>query len=408
MLVKKAYKYRFYPTSTQIDQLAKTFGCARFIYNWGLRTRTDAFYQNQERLYYKDLALRLTVIKKDQPTEWLNEVSNVVLQQSLRHLDTGFSNFFAGRAKYPTYKKKTGWQSASYMQNGFSLRAGQIKLAKQDEPLNIRWSRPLPEGVIPSSVSVSKSPAGRYYISMLVEESAQPLPVTSNMVGLDMGLTDVIITSNGMKTGNPRHLAQKQKKLQRYQRIMTRKLETAKVKAGISKGAPIPKGKKIVKSKNFEKAAQKVARQHEKISDTRRDFQHKLTTALVNNNQVIAVEDLNVKGMVKNPKLAKSISDVGWSEITRQLEYKAHWNGRQFIQISQWFPSSKRCSCCGYAMDKLPLQIRHWACPSCGVRHDRDINAAKNILSAGCAMLSGAGKLRDRESKKTTGGQPGS
>lgn len=405
MLVKKAYKYRFYPTQIQIDQLARTFGCARFIYNWGLKVRTDAFYQNQERLYYKDLALRLTAIKKDQSTEWLNEVSNVVLQQSLRHLDTAFSNFFAGRAKYPAFKKKTGWQSASYMQNGFTFKAGQIRLAKQDEPLNIRWSRPLPEGSVPSSVSVTRSPAGRYYISLLVEEKISPLPVTTNMVGLDMGLTDIVITSNGMKSGNPKYLQQKQKKLQRYQRIMARKLEAAKVKAGIPKGTPIPKGKKIEKSKNFIKATQKVARQHERVGDTRRDFQHKLTTALVNNNQVIAVEDLNVKGMVRNPKLARSISDVGWSEIARQLEYKAHWYGRQFVRIDQWFPSSKRCSGCGHILDRLPLQVRHWHCPVCGMKHDRDINAAKNILSAGCAMLSGAGKLRDR---KTTGGQPGS
>ncbi len=303
----------------------------------------------------------------------------MVLQQSLSNLDTAFKNFFQGRAKYPTFKKRGSKQSARYTTSGFRWKDEKIWLAKMESPLNIRWSRPF--NGTPSSVTVSKDPAGRYFISILVEESINPLPVNTRMVGIDLGLKDAAILSDGTKIPNPTFLRNAEPKLVRAQRNLSRK----------QKG-----------SKNRAKAKTKVARIHAKIADQRRDWQHKLTTQIVHENQVISVESLKIKNMVKNHCLAKSISDVGWGEMVRQLEYKSKGYGRTFVQIDQWYPSSKRCSECGYILNTLSLDTREWNCPECGANHDRDINAATNILSAGLAILAGADQLRMHE--KTTAG----
>lgn len=381
MVVHRSYKYRFYPTPDQVHSLARTFGCARFIYNHFLRVRTDAFYQEGRRVGYNDTSKLLTSLKQQPETTWLQDCSNVVLQQALRNLDTAFKNFFQGRAEYPVFKKKRNRQSARYTTPGFRWKNGEVWLAKMDAPLAIRWSRFFTGD--PSTVTVSKDPAGRYFVSILVEEAVAPLPVSNQQVGIDLGLTHAAILSNGEKIPNPTFLHNAESKLARDQRRLSRK----------QKG-----------SKNRTKAKAKVARIHAKISDQRRDWQHKLTTQIVHENQVICVESLKVKNMVKNHCLAKSIADVGWGDIVRQLEYKSNWYGRTFVQIDRWYPSSKRCSACGHIRDKLDLATRKWECPECGASHDRDINAARNILFAGLAILSGADMLRLHE---TTVGHTG-
>lgn len=381
---KKAYKYRCYPSDEQKRLLAQTFGCCRYVYNWALRQRTDAYYQHGERLYYEGTAQRLVLLKKQEETLWLNEVSSVPLQQALRHLDKAFRNFFEGRADYPTFKKKRNQQSATYASNAFSWNGLALTLAKMDAPLNITWHRPLPDGCTPSRVTVTKDEAERYFVSILVEEDIKTLPVTSKMVGLDLGLKSMVITSDGHTYGNPKFFHKDEKKLARAQRCHAKK----------KKG-----------SKNRDKARLKVARIHKKIADRRRDYQHQLSMKVIRENQVVCIESLQVKNMLKNHSLAKAIADVGWSEFVRQLAYKAAWYGRTIVKIDKWYPSSKRCFDCGHLLDSLPLDVRSWICPECGVIHDRDINAAKNILAAGLAVAACGEAIRPG-AVKTKPGKP--
>jgi putative transposase len=364
MRQKRAYRYRCYPTPTQAAVLARTFGCARFVYNWALRVWTDAYYDRQERLSYVDLSAALTTLKQQPETAWLNEVSSVPTQQALRHLETAFRHFFAGRAKYPTFHKKHGAQSATYASTAFRWNAEQraLTLAKMDASLHIHWSRPLPEGATPTTITLSRDTAGRYFVSFLLEEEIAPLPAITGQVGIDLGLHDMVVLDNGEKVGNPRFFSKDEKKLAQAQRRLARK----------QRG-----------SKNRDKARCKVARIHAQIADRRRDFTHKLSTRIIRENQTICIESLRVKAMAKHPTLAKAIHDVGWSEFVRQLEYKADWYGRTLIKIDRWYPSSKWCHACGYLLDSLSLDTRQWTCPACGAGHDRDVNAAKNILAVG-------------------------
>jgi putative transposase len=375
---RRAYLYRCYPTPVQRHILARTFGSVRFAYNWALRLRTDAYYQRHERVSYDQTSAALTVLKKQPEYAWLNEVSSVPLQQALRHLDKAFRNFFEGRAKYPTFKKKHGRQAAEYTTSAFKWDGKQLTLAKMEQPLPIRWSRPLPEGAKPTTITVSKDTAGRSFVSFLVEEDISPLPVSPNAVGIDLGVHDVVTLSTGEKTGNERYFDKDAKKLARAQRVHARK----------QKG-----------SKNREKARLKVARIHARMADRRRDFQHKLTTRLIRENQTLCLESLSVKSMQKNHHLAKAIADVGWGELVRQLEYKAVWYGRTLVAIDKWYPSSKRCHACGHILDHLSLSIREWTCPECGVTHDRDTNAANNIQAAGLAVLASGEAIRPGRAK---------
>ena len=364
MRVKRAYQFRFYPDPQQETLLAQTFGCVRFVYNSILRYRTDAYYQSQQKVGYIGANARLTAIKQTPELAFLNDVSSAPLQQCLRNQQAAFKNFFEGRAKYPTFKSKKHRQSAEFTYRAFTFKSGELKLAKCDKPLAIKWSQPLPSD--PTTVTVSKDQAGRYFVSCLCEFDPTLLPVTDKKVGIDVGIKDLFVTSDGFKSGNPRHTAKYAAKLAKYQRRLA---------------------KKTLGSKNRLKAKRKVARVHAKISDCRLDNLHKLSHRLVNENQVICAENLAVKNMIKNPTLAKAIADASWGEFTRQLEYKAGWNGRTYVEIGRFFPSSKRCSCCGFVKDKLPLDVRSWECPECGTTHDRDINAARNILAAGLAVL---------------------
>ena len=365
MEVKRAYKFRFYPTPEQEMVLAKTFGCARFAYNYMLRLRTDAWMQRQERIGYHETSAALTTLKKQPEYAWLNEVSSVPVQQSLRHLQSAFINFFAKRARYPQYKRKDSPQSAEYTTSAFKWGGKSLKLAKMNEPLAIRWSRTIPKAAKVTTVTVSKDFAGRYFVSLLCDDVVAKEPAVDDKIGIDLGLTHFATLSTGEKVAAPNTFRRYEKKLAKLQRRLAKK----------TKG-----------SNRREKAKLKVARLHAKIADARRDFLHKLSTRLINENQVIAIESLSVSNMQKNRRLAKSISDASWSEFVRQLEYKARWYGRELIGIDRWYPSSKRCSDCGYTAPKMPLNVRQWTCPECGSIHDRDVNAARNVLAAGLAV----------------------
>ena len=366
-MTQRAYRYRFYPTSEQEQLLRRTLGCVRLVYNKALHTRTESWYGKQERIGYSETSGMLTLWKKQDDLQFLNEVSCVPLQQGLRNLQKAFANFWAGRAKYPNFKKKSRGGSAEFTRSAFKWKDGQVWLAKCAEYLPIRWSRTLPKGVEPSTVTVRLDASGRWFISLLVEDpTIETLPASDKKVGIDVGITSLIATSEGKKIANPRHFKRLRLKLRQAQKALSRCV----------------KG-----SKNRDKARRRVARVQAQIADARKDFLHKLTTQLVRENQVIAVEDLAVKNLMKNHNLAQSIADCSWGELIRQLEYKCQWYGRTLVKIDRWFPSSKRCGHCGHVVDKLPLDVRKWDCPECGTHHDRDINAAQNILAAGLAVI---------------------
>ena len=365
MEIKRAYKFRLYPTPQQEIALARTFGCARFAYNYMLRQRTDAWFERKEKVGYHETSAMLTALKKTEEFSWLNEVSSVPVQQSLRHLQTAFGNFFARRSKYPTFKKKDGAQSAEYTTSAFKWADGKLRIAKMDEALNIRFSRTIPKAAKVTTVTVSKDCAGRYFVSMLCTDQVQAKAPVAAKVGIDLGLTHFAILSTGEKIAAPNTFRKNEEKLAKLQRRLAKK----------TKG-----------SANRKMAKLKVAKLHAKITDSRKDFLHKLSTRLVNENQVIAIETLAVSNMQKNHNLAKSIADASWSEFVRQLEYKSLWYGRELVGIDRWYPSSKRCFDCGHTVKKMPLNVREWTCPECGTIHDRDINAARNVLAAGLAV----------------------
>jgi putative transposase len=369
--VKRAFRYRFYPTDAQAAELSRTFGCVRKVYNMALAARTEA-WARQERVNYHETSAMLTAWKKTEELAYLNEVSSVPLQQTLRHLQTAFTHFFGKRAKYPRFKsRKKSRRSAEYTTSAFRFRDGALTLAKMTGPLAVVWSRPLPEGMSPSTVTVSQDAAGRWFVSLLCDDPGiQPLPVNGNAVGIDAGLEHPLTLSTGEKITNPRHERRDRAALAREQRRLAKK----------EKG-----------SANRARARLKVAKVHARIADRRRDTLHKITTRLVRENQTIVIEDLTVRNMVKNRKLARAISDAAWSEFRSMLEYKAQWYGREVIAVDRWFPSSKLCSACGTLREAMPLNVRAWTC-DCGMTHDRDVNAAHNLLAAGLAVtVCGAG-----------------
>jgi putative transposase len=374
--VKRAYRYRFCPTDAQVAELSRTFGCVRKVYNMALAARTEA-WTRQERVNYNQMSAMLTAWKKTKELAYLNEVSSVPLQQALRHLQTAFTHFFGRRAKYPRFKsRKKTRKSAEYTTSAFRFRNGELRLAKMSEPLRIVWSRPLPEGAKPSTVTVSQDSAGRWFVSLLCEDpSVKPLPATGQAVGVDVGLNHLLTLSTGEKIANPRHERRDRAALAREQRRLAKKENG---------------------SANRARARLKVAKIHARIADRRRDTLHKITTRLVRENQTIVIEDLTVRNMVKNRRLARAISDAAWSEFRSMLEYKAQWYGREVIAVDRWFPSSRLCSACGTLQEKMPLHVRTWTC-DCGTTHDRDVNAAHNLLAAGLAVtVCGAGARPQR------------
>jgi putative transposase len=364
-VVKRAFRYRFYPTDEQADLLSRTFGCVRLVYNKALEARTQVYATERRHMSYIQTSAMLTCWKKTQELAFLNEVSCVPLQQSLRHLDRAYKAFFAKRARYPRFKSKhRSRASAEYTRSAFRWFDGRLMLAKMTEPLAIAWSHPLPEGAEPSTVTVSRDPAGRWFVSMLVEDpDVVPLPQTDSVVGLDSGLTHLVTLSTGEKITNPRYERSDRRRLAKAQRELSRK----------EKG-----------SANRAKAGIKVARIHARIADRRRDLLHKLSTRIVRENQTVVIEDLSVRNLMANHHLARAISDASWAQLRTMLDYKCRWYGRDLLVVDRWFPSSKLCSACGQLTQTMPLGIRTWQC-SCGAIHDRDINAARNILAAGLA-----------------------
>ena len=291
------------------------------------------------------------------------------MQQGLQHLQHAYVSFWAKRAKYPTFKsKRKSRASATFTTSGFRYRDGQITLAKTSAPLDIRWSRPLPDGAEPSTVTVSRDAAGRWHISILVECPIETLPLAGAVVGIDAGITSLVTLSTGEKVTNPRHERRDRARLVKAQRALSR----------TQKG-----------SANRAKARVKVARVHARITDRRRDVLHKLSTRIIRENQTVIIEDLSVRNMVRNHTLARAISDASWAKLRRQLEYKADWYGRTVIAVDRFYPSSKTCSVCGVITAKMPLNIQEWAFTSrsCGTLHDRDVNAAKVLQAAGLAVL---------------------
>ncbi|RFC70217.1 RNA-guided endonuclease TnpB family protein [Streptomyces sp. AcE210] len=380
--VKRAFKYRFYPTDAQAGELSRTFGCVRKVYNMALAARTEA-WARQERINYNQSSAMLTAWKKTEELAYLNEVSSVPLQQALRHLQVAFTNFFGKRAKYPRFKsRKKSRKSAEYTTSAFRFGDGELRLAKMSESLRIAWSRPLPDGVSPSTVTVSQDAAGRWFVSLLCDDPGiKHLPATDDAIGIDAGLDHLLTFSTGEKIANPRHERRDRVALAKAQRRLAKK----------TKG-----------SANRAKARRKVAKIHARVADRRRDALHKITTRLVRENQTLVIEDLTVRNMVKNRKLARVISDAAWSQFRSMLEYKAAWYGREVIAVDRFFPSSKLCSTCGALRDKMPLSVRTWTC-DCGAAHDRDVNAAKNLLAAGRAVTAcGAGV---RPQRSSPGGQ---
>jgi putative transposase len=369
MLIRKTFKFRLYPNAAQQVLLARHFGCVRVVYNYFLRQRMD-FYEahkgeNKQGLTYNDTARLLTQLKRQPEYAWLGEVNAQALQQALMNLDAAYANFFEGRAGFPRFKRKRDKQSFRVPQD-FALdeKAGHLRLPKMT-PIRIVVHRPL-EGTL-RSVTVARSPSGRYFACLLCEVEV-PEPTSNKRgreTGVDLGLKSFAVTSDGRKIDTPSYLRKAETKLARLQRQFARK------KLG---------------SQNREKARGKVARLHEKVTNQRADFLHQQSWRLVRDNQALYVESLNVKGLLANHSLAKSISDAGWGEFLRQLQYKGAWYGCRVEAVDRFFPSSRLCHRCGYYNTGLMLSDREWDCPECQTHHERDVNAALNLLGEGQAL----------------------
>lgn len=378
-VINKSYKIRLYPNKEQKNLLEKHFGCNRFVYNHFLNVRNVEYKTNKVNMSYYDTANELSVLKTNDEFTFLNEVNSQSLQWSLRFLDIAFRNFFRGQTKFPNFKKKSNNQSFKVPVNStFKLKNNKIIIPKFKEGINFRGKLVLDNLVKFNSVNVSKTPSGKYYATLQGEFNYNPIEQNDNQIGIDLGIKEFLIKDNGIKIDNPKYLKKSLKKLKYEQKQLSKK----------NKG-----------SNNRNKQRILVSLIHEKITNKRMDFLHKLSQKIINENQVICLENLAVKNMIKNHKLAQSISDVSWSKFIEMLKYKSEWNNRQLVQIDRFYPSSKSCSECHYINDNLTLKDREWTCPSCGTNHDRDINAAKNILKQGINILSGSGTESDIKQK---------
>ncbi|MFF4005653.1 RNA-guided endonuclease InsQ/TnpB family protein [Streptomyces sp. NPDC001717] len=386
---QRVYRFRFYPTPDQAAQLTQTFGACRWVYNEGLALRVKAWEEHKVSLGFAETCRALTGWKRVPETAWLKETSSTVLQQALRHLDSAVTRFFKGSAKYPQRKSKhRSKDSATYVRTGFRwveepVRPGTatVTLAKQTTPLDVRWSRVLPPGQLPVKLTVTRDRAGRFFLSVLVEEVIVPLPEVFRQgsqepkaVGLDLGLATLVTLDDGEKLPHPRLLAKYEKQLSSFQRDLHRK----------KKG-----------SKNRGKVRERIARLYASIGDVRRDLLDQFTTRLVRENQVLVVEDLPVvnllrrttgKGRRRKAALNRSIIDAAWGELLRQLRYKCAWYGRTLVIVDRFFPSTRRCSACHAKGPKLDVSVREWTCAECGAAHDRDTNAAVNLRDEGMRL----------------------
>ena len=369
----KAYKFRIYPTEEQEIFFAKTFGCVRKVYNLMLNDRKKAYEEVKNDTSKKMTFPTPAKYKKEFP--FLKEVDSLALANAQLHLDKAYKNFFRDKSVgFPRFKsKKNPVQSyTTNNQNGTValIDSKFIKVPKLKSLVRIKLHRQ-PKGMI-KSATISRHASGKYYISLLCKEEINELPKTNSAIGIDLGITDFAILSDGQKIDNHKFTSKMEKKLKREQRKLSRRALLAK-----NKGIPLSE------AKNYQKQKRKVARLHEKVMNQRTDFLNKLSTEIIKNHDIICIEDLNVKGMLRNHKLARSISDVSWSSFVAKLQYKADWYGREIIKVDTWFPSSQICSECGHKDGKKSLDIREWTCPICHTHHDRDINASINILTEG-------------------------
>jgi putative transposase len=367
-VLHKAIKVRLYPTPEQEVLLAQHFGCARWWWNFGLNKSIEAYRDTGKGLGRSALNALLPALKKSKETEWLGECYSQVLQAVTLNLTTAYKNFFEGRARFPRFKSKHGRQSIQYPQN-VKVIGNTVKLPGKVGAVKAKIHRSI-EGTI-KTVTVSLEPSGKYYASILTEvEGENPAPSTEGrVIGVDLGLKHFAVTSDGKKVSKydfPRHLAEHEKNLKRKQQKLARK----------EKG-----------SNSRKKYRKVVARVHERVSNSRADFLHKLSRKLVNDSQVVVVENLHVKGMVRNHNLAKAIFDAGWGMFTNFLAYKLEKKGGRLVEIDRWFPSSKLCCNCYHQVEEMPLDVREWTCPHCNTRHDRDGNAATNTRAEGIRML---------------------
>ena len=369
----KAYKFRIYPTEEQEIFFAKTFGCVRKVYNLMLNDRKKAYEEVKNDTSKKMTFPTPAKYKKEFP--FLKEVDSLALANAQLHLDKAYKNFFRDKSVgFPRFKsKKNPVQSyTTNNQNGTValIDSKFIKIPKLKSLVRIKLHRQ-PKGMI-KSATISRHSSGKYYISLLCKEEISELPKTNSAIGIDLGITDFAILSDGQKIDNHKFTSKMEKKLKREQRKLSKRALLAK-----NKGIPLSE------AKNYQKQKRKVARLHEKVMNQRTDFLNKLSTEIIKNHDIICIEDLNVKGMLRNHKLARSISDVSWSSFVAKLQYKADWYGREIIKVDTWFPSSQICSECGHKDGKKSLDIREWTCPICHTHHDRDINASINILTEG-------------------------
>ncbi len=375
--VNKTYKFRIYPNAEQEQNLARHFGHSRFVYNYFLNQRKEQYLEDKKSDNYYAQAASLTKLKKEEDTKWLKEVNSQTLQFALKSLDSAYTNFFRGNAKFPRFKSRRNKNSFTVPQSG-KIVDGKLNIPKFKNGIKIKLHREV-LGTI-GKMSITRTPSGKYFVSIFTEQEIEQLPINNKSIGCDLGIKDFVITSDNKKFKNNRYTKKYARKLKEAQQHLSRK----------QKG-----------SNGFEKQKIKVAKIHEKIANSRLDTLHKVSKELVDENQVICIEDLNIKGMIKNRKLSKHIADASWGNFVNLLQYKCDWYGREFVKVNRFFPSSKTCNECGWINQDLNLSIREWTCVN-GHKLDRDLNASLNILKEGLKIYGGEPAITKVENHKTT------